>query len=133
MPLSTLESAACVHPTVPSAGAQQIRLPDNVLFSISARIGGSGLDLDSHEALKGAWNADLLARAVAYDNRQKDIPAFAVRSLRWHPVRLLSFLGSRYYYGAKKHYLDWICAREIATGGYDLVHSWSGGALVCIG
>ena len=94
--------------------------------SISARIGGSGLDLDSFEALKGAWRADALGCAVAYDNRQKEIPAYLIRSLRWHPVRLLSFLPTRYYYGAKKQYLDWVCARELARGDYDLVHSWSG-------
>jgi glycosyltransferase involved in cell wall biosynthesis len=101
-------------------------LPENVFYSISARIGGSGLDLDSHEALRGAWHSNILARAVAYDNRQHDIPRFLIRSLRWHPVRLLSFLETRYYYGAKKQYLDWVCARQIATGKFDLVHSWSG-------
>jgi glycosyltransferase involved in cell wall biosynthesis len=41
-------------------------------------------------------------------------------------VRLLSFLESKYYYGAKKHYVDWIGARELATGAYDLFHGWSG-------
>ena len=96
------------------------------MYSISARIGGSGLDLDSFEALKGAWKADALACAVAYDNRQQDIPGYLIRSLRWHPVRLLSFLNARYYYGAKKQYLDWVCARELARGDFDLVHSWSG-------
>src|SRR5258708_6846088 len=99
-------------------GASRI-LPRNLHFSISARIGGSGLDLDAHEALKGAWKADILARAVAYDNRQREIPRFLIRSLRWHPVRLLSFLKGSYYYGAKKQYLDWICAREVARGEYD--------------
>ncbi len=31
-----------------------------------------------------------------------------IQSLRWHPVRLISFLDRPYYYGAKKKYLDWI-------------------------
>ena len=70
-----------------------------------------------------------LARAVAYDNRQKEIPASFIHSLRWHPVRLLSFLESPYYYGAKKRYLDWIASRQLATGRYDLFHSWSGDCL----
>ncbi len=99
------------------------------MYSISARIGGTGLDLDCHEAIRATWNEGILARAVAYDNRQVDVPNFVIRSLRWHPVRLLSFLDSRYYYGAKKQYLDWICARQVATGEFDLVHSWSGDCL----
>ncbi len=44
-------------------------------------------------------------------------------------MRLLSFLESPYYYGAKKRYLDWITARQLATGRYDLFHSWSGDCL----
>ncbi|MEI9895799.1 MAG: glycosyltransferase, partial [Chthoniobacter sp.] len=99
---------------------------EKLLFSISARIGGSGLDLDSFEAVQGAWRAGILGGAVAYDNRQREIPGSLIRSLRWHPVRLMSFLQTRYYYGAKKQYLDWICARQLARGDYDLVHSWSG-------
>jgi glycosyltransferase involved in cell wall biosynthesis len=101
-------------------------LPKNLLFTISARIGGSGLDLDSFEAVEGAWKAGILGCAVAYDNRQRVIPASHIRSLRCHPVRLLSCLGTKYYYGAKKQYLDWIAARMVASGHFDLVHSWSG-------
>src|SRR5882672_9196532 len=104
-------------------------LPKKLLFSISARLGGSGLDLDSFEAVKGAWRAGILGRAVAYDNRQKEIPASFIHSLRWHPVRLISFLDRPYYYGAKKKYLDWIASRQLATGRYDLFHSWSGDCL----
>src|SRR5258708_2182568 len=114
------EGAGELHP-----GASRT-LPKNLLFTISARIGGSGLDLDSFEAVKGAWKAGILGCAVAYDNRQREIPAYLIRSLRWHPVRLLSFLNTRYYYGAKKQYLDWVCARQLARGDFDLVHSWSG-------
>ncbi|MEP6671104.1 MAG: glycosyltransferase family 4 protein [Chthoniobacter sp.] len=102
------------------------KLPRKLLFTISARIGGSGLDLDSFEAVQGAWKAGILGGAVAYDNRQREIPGSLIRSLRWHPVRLMSFLQTRYYYGAKKQYLDWVSARQLARGDYDLVHSWSG-------
>ncbi|HYR57517.1 MAG TPA: glycosyltransferase family 4 protein [Chthoniobacteraceae bacterium] len=101
-------------------------LPQRVFYSISARIGGSGLDCDSFEALRGIWRAGILGCAVAYDNRQHEIPAAKIRSLRWHPVRLLSCLKSRYYYGAKKQYLDWYGARQLAANHFDLVHSWSG-------
>jgi glycosyltransferase involved in cell wall biosynthesis len=101
-------------------------LPKKLLFSISARIGGSGLDLDSFEAVEGAWKAGILGRAVAYDNRQKEIPSSFIRSLRWHPVRLMSFLKTSQYYGAKKQYLDLVCSRQIARGDFDMAHSWSG-------
>jgi hypothetical protein len=66
---------------------------------------------------------DFWGKAVAYDNRQKEIPASFIHSLRWHPVRLISFLDRPYYYGAKKKYLDWIVSRQLATGRYDLFHS----------
>ena len=104
-------------------------LPRHLLYSIFARIGGSGLDTDAFEALRASHRGGFLGKAVAYDNRQKEIPASLIHSLRWHPVRLISFLDRPYYYGAKKKYLDWIAARQLATGRYDLFHSWSGDCL----
>jgi glycosyltransferase involved in cell wall biosynthesis len=104
-------------------------LPHRLLYSIFARIGGAGLDTDSFEALRASYRGGFLGKAVAYDNRQSEIPAALIHSLRWHPVRLLSFLESPYYYGAKKRYLDWIASRQLATGRYDLFHSWSGDCL----
>jgi glycosyltransferase involved in cell wall biosynthesis len=99
------------------------------LYSIFARIGGSGLDTDAFETLRASYRGRFLGKAVAYDNRQKEIPASLIHSLRWHPVRLISFLDRPYYYGAKKKYLDWITSRHLATGRYDLFHSWSGDCL----
>jgi glycosyltransferase involved in cell wall biosynthesis len=104
-------------------------LPRRLLYSIFARIGGSGLDTDAFETLRASYRGGFLGRAVAYDNRQKEIPASFIHSLRWHPVRLISFLDRPYYYGAKKKYLDWIASRQLATGRYDLFHSWSGDCL----
>src|ERR1044071_7049595 len=104
-------------------------LPRRLLYSIFARIGGSGLDTDAFEALRASYRGGFLGKAIAYDNRQTEIPASLIHSLRWHPVRLLSFLESPYYYGAKKKYLDWIASRQLATGRYDLFHSWSGDCL----
>ncbi|MDQ2867680.1 MAG: glycosyltransferase, partial [Verrucomicrobiota bacterium] len=106
-----------------------LRLPRNLLFAISARIGGSGLDTDAFEALRASYRGGFLGEAIAYDNRQSEIPAAKIKSLRWHPVRLLSSMERPYYYGAKKHYADWIAARELATGRFDLFHSWSGDCL----
>jgi len=104
-------------------------LPRSLLYSIFARIGGSGLDTDAFETLRASYRGGFLGRAIAYDNRQNEIPASFIHSLRWHPVRLISFFDRPYYYGAKKQYLDWIASRHLATGRYDLFHSWSGDCL----
>lgn len=104
-------------------------LPRRLLYSIFARIGGSGLDTDAFETLRASYRGGFLGKAVAYDNRQTEIPGSFIYSLRWHPVRLISFLDRPYYYGAKKKYLDWIASRQLASGRYDLFHSWSGDCL----
>ena len=104
-------------------------LPKSLLYSIFARIGGPGLDTDSFEALRASDRGNFLGKAIAYDNRQREIPSRFIQSLRWHPVRLISFLESPYYYGAKKKYLDWIASRHLDSGRYDFFHSWSGDCL----
>ena len=111
------------------ASASPRVLPKSLLYSIFARIGGHGLDTDSFEALRASYRGNFLGKAVAYDNRQTEIPGRFIYSLRWHPVRLLSFLDRPYYYGAKKKYLDWTAARFLRTGRYDFFHSWSGDCL----
>lgn len=78
------------------------------------------------ESLRAAYRAGCLGRAIAFDDRQREIPSTRIETLRWHPVRMLSGLGSEYYYSAKKHALDRAAARELATGRYDLFHGWSG-------
>jgi len=50
-------------------------LPRSLLYSIFARIGGHGLDTDSFEALRASYHGKFLGKAVAYDNRQNEIPA----------------------------------------------------------
>src|SRR5437870_868110 len=115
------------HPSSPSLIPPL--LPKSLLYSIFARIGGSGLDTDAFETLRASYRGGFLGKAVAYDNRQQEIPASFIHSLRWHPVRLISFLERPYYYGAKKKYLDWMASRHLATGRYDLFHSWSGDCL----
>jgi hypothetical protein len=114
--------------SLPPARSERL-LPKSLLYSIFARIGGSGLDTDAFETLRASHRGGFLGRAIAYDNRQTEIPARLIYSLRWHPVRLISFLDRPYYYGAKKKYLDWVAARHLATGNYDLFHSWSGDCL----
>jgi glycosyltransferase involved in cell wall biosynthesis len=111
-----------------SVGTPRV-LPKSLLYSIFARIGGHGLDTDSFEALRASYRGKFLGKAVAYDNRQTEIPSRFIQSLRWHPVRLISFVGRPYYYGAKKKYLDWIASRHLESGRYDFFHSWSGDCL----
>src|SRR3989440_5761360 len=111
-----------------STGTPRV-LPKSLLYSIFARIGGPGLDTDSFEALRASHRGKFLGKAIAYDNRQREIPSRFIQSLRWHPVRLLSFLDRPYYYGAKKKYLDWIASRHLDSGRYDFFHSWSGDCL----
>jgi glycosyltransferase involved in cell wall biosynthesis len=123
-------SGETLNPTAPPRVAgRSSALPKNLLYSIFARIGGWGLDTDAFETLRASYRAGFLGRAIAYDNRQEEIPTSKIQSLRWHPVRLLSSLDRPYYYGAKKKYLDWIASRQLATGRYDLFHSWSGDCL----
>ncbi len=100
-------------------------LPRNLLYATSARIGGSGLDAVALESMRGAQGAGCLRLALAFENRG-GLPAERVRTLRWHPVRLLSALGSQHYYAAKKRAIDREAALELARGGYDLFHGWSG-------
>ena len=109
-------------------------LPRRLFYSISARIGGKGLDQVAEEALLASQQGGFLAKALAYDQKSDRVDRAKVESLRWHPVRLLSFLESQRYYGAKKHYLDWWAARRLrqGPGAYDLAHSWSGESLATI-
>jgi glycosyltransferase involved in cell wall biosynthesis len=117
-------------PPPPLSVAEEVRLlPRHLLYSIFARIGGSGLDTDAFETLRASHRGGFLGKAVAYDNRQTEIPGRLIHSLRWHPVRLISFIERPYYYGAKKKYLDWVASRQLATGRFDLFHSWSGDCL----
>jgi len=119
-------AAPDVPPSAPPAGDT---LPRALLYSTSAGFGGPGLHLTSFQSALAAAEAGILRRAIGYCDAQSAIPHDRIRSLAAHPVRLLSGLGSARYYGAKKHYVDWIASRELARGGYDCFHSWSGDCL----
>ena len=102
-----------------------MQLPQPILYATSARIGGPGLDAVAAESLRALEEAQLDWRALSFENRS-EIPDSRISTLRWHPVRLLSGLGSEYYYGAKKHALDRAAARRLATGPWKVFHGWSG-------
>jgi glycosyltransferase involved in cell wall biosynthesis len=84
------------------------------------------LDSTSCEGARAAWGEGVLGEVVCFANHQDQIPRRQVRSLSWHPVRVLSNLGSKDYYGAKKQYTDWIASRRLRSGRFDLFHGWSG-------
>jgi glycosyltransferase involved in cell wall biosynthesis len=99
--------------------------PHALLYATSAGLGGAGLDSTSLEGVLASWRKGFLKKALCYPNRQKEIASAHVRSLQYHPVRLLSALGSKDYYAAKKRWLDWLASRELRRGGYDFFHGWS--------
>jgi glycosyltransferase involved in cell wall biosynthesis len=102
-------------------------LPKSVLYAISARIGGVGLDLVAHETIRGIQ--PFLGKAVSYGVRAPDIDRRKMKTLRFHPVRLLSNLEKKYYYAAKKRAVDRVCEQFLKTGRFDLFHVWSGSGL----
>ena len=114
------------RPAAQDASVGALRQPRSLLYSINARIGGYGLDLNAHESLLLADERGFLGKAIGYDNRQQDISPRYIMSLRWHPVRLLSSLDSAVYNDAKKKYVDWVASRQLKTRRYDLFHGWSG-------
>jgi glycosyltransferase involved in cell wall biosynthesis len=105
----------------------QENLPNSVLYAISARIGGIGLDLVAHETIRGI--EPFLGKAISYGVRAQDIDRRKMKTLRFHPVRLLSNLERKYYYAAKKRAVDRVAAQFLNTGRFDLFHVWSGSAL----
>ena len=117
---------------MPAPEAPKSFSPKSLLFSISAGIGGHGLNVDALEALKGAWKSGYLGEAVAFSNRQDVLPADRIRTLWWHPARLLKFLPKAEYTGARKHALDAMAARRLRQGEHDVFHSWSGDCLLSL-
>src|SRR5215471_13310231 len=105
----------------------QKSLPCSVLYAISARIGGIGLDLVALETIRGIQ--PYLGKAISYGVHAPDIDRRKMKTLRFHPVRLLSNLESKYYYAAKKRAIDRVSAQFLRTGRFDLFHAWEGDAL----
>ncbi|MEX1118542.1 MAG: hypothetical protein WEB60_07080, partial [Terrimicrobiaceae bacterium] len=99
-------------------------LPRAMLYSIAAGIGGPGLNRVAKEVVTLAQEKGFLGSAVAYSIAPNTLPNHLVRTLRYHPVRLLSALKRDYYHGAKKHALDHTAAKMLQSGRFDFFHSW---------
>src|SRR5581483_8658239 len=112
MPGETLNAP----PPLRSAPASERTLPRHLLYSIFARIGGSGLDTDAFETLRASYRGGFLGKAIAYDNRQTEIPSSLIHSPPLPSVAFNLFFRRPEYLGAKKKYLDWIASRQLATG-----------------
>ena len=116
------DPAAVPLGAVPEAGA----LPSKVLYAISAGLGGTGLDSTCFEGAQASHRAGCLSKVVVFHNNQKVIPGSQVHTMGWHPVRLLSALGSEQYYGARKRHTDAVAAAQLRKGDFDFFHGWSG-------
>ena len=116
-------------PPAQDAPAGPLRQPKSLLYSVDARIGGYGRDLNAHETLLLADECGYLGKAIGYDNLQQDISPRYIMSLRWHPVRLLSKQPATLYDDAKKKYVDWTASQQLKSRNYDLFHGWSGSSL----
>ncbi len=101
-------------------------MPTSVLYATSARIGGIGLDAVALETLRGI--RDQLGLAISFGVKTAEFDRRRMKTLRFHSVRLLSNLESKYYYGAKRRAVDAVAARHLKTGRFDFFHGWSGEA-----
>ena len=77
-----------------------------------------------------SWRGGFLGKAVAYDNRQTEISGSAHSFPPLASSAAASSSRQPVLLRAKEKYLDWITARHLATGKYDLFHSWSGDCLL---
>lgn len=109
-----------------SAAPDSRALPQRLLYATSAGIGGTGLDSTSLEGALASQKRGILQRATGFGIGTEAIPRDLIRSLNWHPVRLLSWLHSEEYYAAKKRYVDAVSAVDLRLGNYDAFHGWSG-------
>ena len=100
-----------------------------MLYSIAAGLGGSGLNRVAREEVSLAEQRGFLGSAVAYAMTPSLLPKPHFRTLRYHPVKILSLLRREYYQGAKKHAIDLTSAGMLRRGQYDFFHSWSGDCL----
>jgi glycosyltransferase involved in cell wall biosynthesis len=85
------------------------------------------LDLVALETIRGIQ--PYLGKAISFGAHAADLDRSKMKTLRFHPIRLLSNLESKYYYAAKKRATDRVSTQLLRTGRFDLFHGWSGSSL----
>ena len=103
-----------------------------IVYSTGSNLGGTGLSNVAFHAAKAAYNAESLEKVIAYKNRQSDIPAHLIKSIRFQPAKLFSSLSSRYYYSMKRMWLDWRVAQILRGMDYDIFHGWTHESLLSL-
>ena len=96
-----------------------------VVISCFARVGGIGISNVLFHTARAAFRAGMLDAVICYGNRQEEIPSRLIRPVRFQPVKVFSFLKSRYYYTLKRMTLDKRAASYLRTRGCDIFHGWT--------
>ncbi|NJD62763.1 MAG: glycosyltransferase family 4 protein [Deltaproteobacteria bacterium] len=74
---------------------------------------------------RAAYRGGVLDAVLCYGNRQTEIPSRCIRPIRFQPVKVLSFLKSRYYYTLKRMTLDRRGVSYLRRRGCNLFHGWT--------
>jgi glycosyltransferase involved in cell wall biosynthesis len=96
-----------------------------VILSCFARMGGVGLSNVLFHTARASYRSGLLDKAICFGNRQSEIPDRHVRTIRFQPIKVFSFLKARYYYTLKRMTLDRRCASYIERHGCTVFHGWT--------
>ena len=96
-----------------------------IVYASAAALGGVGVSEVVGHAVDAAYQAGLLQQVVVFRNRQNCVPDRMVKTVRFQPFKLLSWLPARYYYSMRRDTLDRAAARYVRRRGAALVHGWT--------
>jgi glycosyltransferase involved in cell wall biosynthesis len=96
-----------------------------VVISCFSRVGGIGIANVLFHTAHAAYRAKMLDAVICFGNRQTEIPSRFIRPIRFQPVKVFSFLKSRYYYTLKRMTLDNRGARYLRKYGCEIFHGWT--------
>lgn len=96
-----------------------------VVISCFSRVGGIGIANVLFHTARAAYRAGMLDAVICFGNRQTEIPARFIRPVRFQPVKVFSFLKSRYYYTLKRMTLDKRAASHLRSRRCDIFHGWT--------
>jgi glycosyltransferase involved in cell wall biosynthesis len=96
-----------------------------IVYAIATAIGGVGLAEVAGQAVAAIHAAGLLQQAIAFRGRLEQLPPHLMKEVRFQPVKVFSWLPSRYYYSMKRSTLDRAGARFVRRHGAAVVHGWT--------